>query len=228
MNKDLWDFYMDNLQGHPGRCVTPDALSVDVMSDQISKYFTDKNGRVLVVGCADGREVHLLNELGYRLVMGVTLGKLNVAAAQKDYPKAIVLNQDMHDFTTFPVEVFDYVYSNQTFEHSFAPFLFCLELWAVMKPGGLAYISYPSHCEEGRSGLTDPMTAIMSHHHPNMLRPNDTELLFKLTGFSVLDKNLNGGNDVFVMKKLPIDELIEKGVHSDVVNTLMKRLQIRR
>ena len=221
--KKLWNFYVDSLQGHPTRCNTPKAFTEIQLLEDIQDYFQWRDATVLVIGCADGREVHLFKKLGYKKVVGITMGDINVRAASVDYPDANVIAMDMHNLSKLGNEVFDYIYLNQTFEHAFAPFIFCLELWAATKVGGSVYIKYPSHKAEGLSQLTDPMTALTSHHHPNMLRLSDAVQLLKVTGFKITAA-VPGGNNIVVVQKLGLNSLLNAGVHPDVIRTLNKRL----
>lgn len=220
MHSKLWDFYIKMLQGHPSPCVSSDDTTADNINKQIKKYFKDKQKRVLVLGCGDGKEVEIFRELGFNDVTGITL--------DHTVPGKVpgVVHADMHDLTMFEPESFRYVYCNQTFEHSFAPFILCLEVWTIMEPFGKWYIRYPAKDPE-RSKLTDPMTSRISHHHPSMLSFEDATTLFDVTGFNVFMYS-TGKNETFLLNKVPYNVLASYGVHQDVISTLKRRIKIKR
>lgn len=225
---NIIEYYVNKLQGHPSRCNSTCTHETTVAP--ALKYFSEKQKSLLVIGCGDGKEVKLFIDSGFDKAFGITRGDINVEAGQHDFgliPNLQIANIDMHDLGQFPREVFHYVYTNQTFEHVFAPFIFCLELYCIMKPNGVAYIQYPSHVEEGRSNLTDPLTAITSHHHPNMIRWQDAVSLFKATGFTVIDTNVSGGDNIIVIEKVPFEHLLNVGVHPDVRKALNDRMNQR-
>jgi len=222
MTHELWSFYLNNLQGHPTRCVSGESVNQDIIRPKIGHVFVDKDKPVLVLGCGDGKEAFVFKELGFKHVTGVTLGRTNIEASKKDYPSVDIILADMHDLSAFPTEKVQYVYCNQVFEHAFAPFLFCLEVWVVMCNNGLWYVEAPTHISKG-SKLTDPMTAAISHHHPNMLLPEDAMRMFNATGFHIVNF-VDDGNMKFILRKRPLQELAGGFVHSDVYNTLQRRL----
>lgn len=214
MNKLLWDFYINRLQGHPTPC-RMEKGGESIIEAQIGQYFKDKDAPLLILGCADGTEITSFRTLGFTNVFGITLDE-----ASKDIKGAYV--SDMHDLTIFPVEHFKYVYANHSFEHSLAPMILCLEVWAAMQPGGLWYINYPANITTGRSILDDPLTNTISHHHPNLLEPNAAITLFEVTGFDVIDCAFTD-QETFILEKIPLNKLSNVGVHDDVIAALRKR-----
>ena len=222
MQSKLWKFYIDALQGHPTPCTSAEGTSVEVIENQVKGAFKDKSAPVLVIGCGDGKEVEIFRELGYKEVHGITYDP------RVPYRVTDVWCADMHDLTFLPVNHYKYVYCNQTFEHAFAPFIFCLEVWSVMQDFGMWWFSYPARKETGRSGLTDPMTAEVSHHHPTMLMPEEAEHLLNVTGFTMKFYSPEG-NEIFIGQKEPFSRLqTVLNVHPDVINTLNRRINIKR
>lgn len=180
------------------------------------KFSKWEGKNILVLGCGDGKEVELFRQLGFKDPIGITMGDINVKAAKSDYPLVKVIEADMHDLVSvFGHEVFDFAYCNQTFEHAYAPMVHCLEMFMVLKPYGEWYLQFPSNMYEGRSKLTDPMTALISHHHPNLMRVKDLEDLFRATGFEIVLQNNTQGNEEFVLRKLPTTDQYNR-MHSDV------------
>lgn len=223
---NILNYYVNLLQGHPSRCNS--TCTFETVVDPVKELFTDKDQPLLVIGCGDGKEVFLFKEFGFTKVVGITQGQLNVEAGRTDFQlkNHEIISADMHDLGFLPVEKFAYAYMNQTWEHAFAPFVFCLELWTVMKPFGKVYIKYPSHKEEGRSKLTDPMTAVTSHHHPNMLRMEDTMSFLHATGF-IINQVWYEDDNILLAEKIPLNELLKYNVHPDVKHILSKRLKDR-
>lgn len=214
MNKLLWDFYINKFQGHPTPCKMAKG-GEPVIETRIGQYFKDKDAPLLILGCADGTELDFFRTLGFTNVFGVTLDETGRGT------KGVHVG-DMHDLTVFPVEHFKYVYANHTFEHSFAPMLLCLEVWAIMQPGGLWYINYPANITTGRNTLEDPLTNTTSHHHPNLLEPNAAITLFEVTGFDIIDCMFTG-EESFILEKIPLNKLSKAGVHDDVITALRTR-----
>ena len=130
----------------------------------------------------------------------------------------------MHNLSEFVPETIDYVYSNHSFEHTFAPFIHCLEVWDVMKPGGKWYIQYPTPLIMGGKH-PDPMINSISHHHPTMLIKEQAQQLFRATGFIVLHYR-SDGNETYVLRKIPKEQLADMGVHSEVITTLKARRKL--
>jgi len=221
MTTELWNFYIESLQGHPTPCALSAGTTEQHINDKIGKFFLNKDGRVLVLGCGDGKEARLFKNLGFNDVQGITLDTHII----KD-PGVTIHVRDMHNLRFLESGSINYVYSNHSFEHSFAPFMLCLEVWTVMRPGGVWFIEYPASKFTGRSGaITDPAVNKVSHHHPNLLRPEEAECLFKTTGFKIIDYTPSGA-ETFVLERIHKDLLTDYGVHSDVVRTLSARLKL--
>ena len=202
------------IQKHPTVAHTAhSAKSMKYMTEYIppSEY-----PKVLDIGCADGAETNALHELGYD-AMGITQGALNVEYARSNYKEVTVVEMDMHDLQ-FKSNSFDAIITIHTFEHSLAPYILLLEMYAVVRERGRVWISVPEYTEEGEAGYQKDIT-VPSYHHPNMLPPRVYTRQFELF-FNVLPlpKHLYGS---YLLEPKPIE-----GIHSDVQTMLREREDI--
>ncbi len=85
---------------------------------------------------------------------------------------------DFHDLE-FPNNTFDCAYSDNSYEHTFAPMIHCLEVWSVLKLGGKWLIKMPDVEEDVYSGIQ------LNHHHPNLYPIKFHKKLFEVCGFSI-------------------------------------------
>lgn len=165
MRQDKFALYT---QKHPSLALTTHTV-------EGLKYITElipplEYPKMLDIGCADGCETDVLHELGYD-VIGITQGRVNVEYANRKYPNVRVFEMDMHDLE-FDNATFDCIYTNHTYEHALAPFILLLEMYSVLRPGGLLFINVPNYTESADGSLY--------HHHPNMLPREIYRLYFNL------------------------------------------------
>jgi ubiquinone/menaquinone biosynthesis C-methylase UbiE len=202
--------YIVGLQGHGGLCVTNyDADMMRFITDLIPPAQYNK---ILDIGAGEGRETLALKNLGYTPT-GIITGEDNKKWAKENCPGIEFIDCDMHDLP-FPSNSFDAVYMNQVFEHAFAPFIFLIELYCVLRPNGLMYLKMPEFQE--RHVPNDPTTmeaSWISHHHPNMVSPNILRQMFEKTGFIV--KKEDPKEMSFLLQKGP--ELLLHGSVAQVV-----------
>jgi len=209
---EKWNFYIESLQGHPTRCNsshTKDGLS----------FIRNKLplGKMLVIGCGEGKEVAVLKALGYDPI-GITLGDTNLNYAKITFPDCDIRIMDMH-FLDFPSEYFDCAYSNHSFEHSFAPWIQMMELWRVLKPNGKIWIAMPHFRFPNDRNFGEVNE--FSHHHPNLLHPELLKQLFKNTGFKILEHAQNKeGNLYFDNYWLLEKDQDASSAHPDMRRTL--------
>ncbi len=176
MRSKKWNFYLNTIQGHPS--VAHTNKSVEGL-EYLKKYLP--LGKILAIGCADGMEVKALKGLGYDPI-GITLGRTNVDWARENLPDCDIRLMDLHDLD-FDPETFDCAFSDNTFEHCFAPMLHLLEVWTVLKPGGKFFINIPLFID-WEDGEKKPGNQL-DHHHPNLLPPKMHTEMFKVCGFKV-------------------------------------------
>lgn len=219
MRTEKWDMYMDTLQGHPSVCQT--GHTPESIKSTIEYIPPDKFPRLLDIGVGEGYETKLLRDLGYD-VIGIIMGQINLEFAYEHYPDITFVEDDMHDLP-FPSESFDAVYMNHTFEHSYAPFIFLLELYCVLKLHGRVLIIIPSFKE-----ITDPTIGNegrLSHHHPNVLCYNLFKQMFESAGFKIIRStkidNIPYFDNPYLLEKQDLSYL-----HSDVQTVIRRRRDI--
>jgi SAM-dependent methyltransferase len=212
-NIDKWNTYVLGLQAHGSVCQGTQTLdSIRFITELIPVGTYNK---ILDIGAGEGLETSLLKQLGYN-PMGIISGEHNKRWAKKHYPDTEFIDCDMHDLP-FPIDTFDAIFTNQVFEHAYAPFIFLLECYSVLKPGGLFYVCTPKF--EERQSPNNPSTIEaqwISHHHPSVFPPNVYRQLFEKTGFIVLKQDNNMVS--FLLQKGPLNSL-----HPDVQQILLRR-----
>lgn len=125
---------------------------------------------LLDVGCGNGLELKLLSAEGYKAT-GITLGTSKFVC---DSTKLM----DMHDIQFTP-ESFDVVYSAQTMEHSYAPWLACLEIWITLRKSGMFFMVVPA------SHIYKVVT------HPNLLSQEQWAFILRHVGFNVIHNEIH-------------------------------------
>lgn len=212
-NVNKWNSYLTSLQGHGSRCNT--SYTLDSMRFITSLIPPETHSKVLDIGVAEGLETSLLKQLGYNPV-GIITGTENKQWAAEHYKDIEFIECDMHDLPFDPA-TFDAVYMNQVFEHSFAPFIVMLEIYCVLREGGLCFIEVPRFDERHTPNNPNTMEAQwISHHHPSVFPKNVLKQIFEKTGFAIVYQNDEGYK--FLLKKQPMKEL-----HSDVQYAITRR-----
>lgn len=212
-NVNKWNAYMDNLQGHGNRCQS--TKTIETLKCLLSIMPPDKYHNVLNIGAGEGLETKFLKDLGYNPI-GIVRGTDNLKWARDNYKGITFIDCDMHDLP-FGEGSFDAVYTDQVFEHSFAPFIVLLEIFSILRDGGLFYLTMPKFEERHTPNNPNTIEAKwISHHHPSMLSPNVFTQMFEKTGFEVIDKN----EEImyFLLKKKGLNCL-----HSDVQRAVRQR-----
>lgn len=216
MRTEKWDLYIDTMQGHPSVCQS--SHTIEGMKFITEHIPPDKFPRLLDIGAGEGLETKVLSQLGYN-VIGLIRGKINLKYAYKHFPGIIFVESDMHDLP-FPSESFDSIYMNHTFEHLYAPFIFLLECYCILKKGGRMWIAIPDFKEIDDPTIGDPNK--ISHHHPNMICYNLLKQMFESTGFKIIYcksiKNNPCFDSPYLLEKQDISCL-----HSDVRTVIEKR-----
>ena len=212
-NIDKWNFYVNGMQMHHSLCnstCTPESMGFIKNLIPPNQY-----NKILDIGVGEGKETSILKDFGYSPT-GIITGADNNRWAKENYPGIEFVDCDMHDLP-FPNGSFDAIYMNQVFEHAYAPFIFLLECYSVLRNGGLAYICVPKF--EERLSDNNPSTLDaqwISHHHPSVFPANVYRQLFEKTGFNVLIQNDNETS--FLLEKGSKENL-----HQDLINLLSRR-----
>lgn len=162
-------------------------------NDLINRIPPDKYPRILVLGCANGAELAVVADKGYKAT-GVTLcckEEIDLAKS-KGYD---VVNMDMHDLT-FDIGTFDAVYAAHSLEHSVSIWLALAEVWMVLKEGGLLWITLPTPKYSDKDGPKNQHLMILDEW---FMVP-----CLKEAGFEILFKENTEAKYNFLCKRLPI------------------------
>lgn len=219
MREEKWNMYMQKLQGHPSQCHSNH--TVESMGFIKGLIPPERYPAMLDIGCGEGLEAEVLRQLGYD-VTAIIWGEINEKYARENYPGVKFVNCDMHDLP-FASDSFNVVFMNQVFEHLYAPFVFLLELWCIMKIGGKVFIDVPQFKEIG-DPTAHPDINLINHHHPFILCPNLYKQYMTKTGFKVYQhEDIGGGyfDNCYILEKVGIDT-----VHSDVQTVINERKKI--
>jgi len=179
----------------------------------------DRFPRMLCLGAGTGAEVQAAKEYGYDAV-GVGI----LRDIQRIYAESRGVNfrvMDMHDLK-FPNGSFDVVYSHDSFEHGVNPWLMCMEVWAVLRPGGKWWMRLPSMKEVEEAGGP-------SNEHFLLLLPEFMSPMFKRSGFRVLKMRNDDLFYTYLVERLPFDQIDpEERNHRkhSIVDQLEARLEI--
>jgi len=149
---------------------------------------------VLDIGAGDGGETYILKNRGYN-VTGLSIGIDNIIKAKKQY-NIDLLHADMNCLN-FKINSFDAVMMIQAFEHFLSPFIACIELWRILRVGGLCYIDVPNPSDLPMWNLG----------HTNLLHPDQLKNMFSMCGFEVYKNLSTPHRPRFIFKKLSISKI---------------------
>jgi ubiquinone/menaquinone biosynthesis C-methylase UbiE len=105
---------------------------------------SDKNIKILDVGCGTGRNMLYLIENGYKNVVGIEYDEDLYIPMEKKYSDLNIVNGNAEDLHIFQDESFDLVYCNHVLEHLPSPQKAISEAWRVLKKGGRYMIGIPN------------------------------------------------------------------------------------
>ena len=151
----------------------------------------EKYPRILDLGAGCGAETKVLMENGYQVV-GITFGADNIRYAEEKFGIHL-LEMDMHNLL-FPKSYFDGVFSVQSFEHAFAPWLVIIELRRVLRDGGRVFLDLPDPDDE---------EMLRTIWHTSVLYPNQVKALFWKAGFDEVGDVSKRHRLGFFFEKIP-------------------------
>lgn len=152
---------------------------------ELFKEDLPKSGKILDVGCADGRLLLILKELGFEAV-GLELAQSLVDRARV-YSGCNVFYGTAEEMIMFKDREFDCVICTEVLEHVPNPSKALLEIYRVLKSNGTAIISSPNAHHLVR--LMRPLHFIRSeiiNRHLNVYDLTQWEALFLMSGFKVI------------------------------------------
>ena len=100
--------------------------------------------RIMDVGCGAGATAAMLADMGF-LVTGVDPSTSGIRVAEQSHPKMRFAERSAYDDLAAEFGEFDAVVSLEVVEHCYWPRLFADNVFALLRPGGLAVISTPFH-----------------------------------------------------------------------------------
>lgn len=219
MRTEKWNLYINTLQGHPSVCQSGHTKeSMKFITEYIPP---DKFPKLLNIGAGEGLETDILRQLDYD-VIGLIHGNINLVYANNNFPLTKYIQSDMHDLP-FPSNSFDAIYTNHTFEHSFAPFIQLLEMYSILRENGRVWIAMPEFKEYNDPTIGDPNK--LNHHHPNIICYNLLKQMFESTGFKIIYCKPIPNNpyydNPYLLEKQPLSSL-----HSDVKTAVLERTKL--
>ncbi|NIP46689.1 MAG: methyltransferase domain-containing protein [Gammaproteobacteria bacterium] len=99
---------------------------------------------IMDLGCGSGATAAMLVEQGYS-VTGVDPSATGICIAEKAYPEIRFAERSAYDDLASEFGEFDAVVSLEVVEHCYWPRKFANNVFALLRPGGLAVISTPFH-----------------------------------------------------------------------------------
>lgn len=108
-------------------------------------------------------------------------------------------------------------FSDNSYEHCFAPMIHCLEVWSILRSNGKWLIRMPYLDKDIYAGNQ------LDHHHPNMYPEKYHKKLFEICGFEIkrLDALKRKNNDWLLTKNNNINDL-----HPSIIGALTRRKEI--
>ncbi len=112
------------------------------LTEALETVYDFNNKVFLDLGCAYGQVVASMIKKGYN-AYGIDISDYAINAGRKEYPPLSdkIIQGSAHELTEYPSEHFDFIYSNQVFEH--IPGKVCPqlaeEIFRVAKPGAILW-----------------------------------------------------------------------------------------
>ena len=165
----------------------------------------DKYPCLLDVGCGNGVEFKLFSTK-YKII-GITLGT-------SEFVCDSVKLMDVHDMQFTP-ESFDVVYSAQAMEHSYAPWLACLEIWVTLRADGIFFMVVP----------IPSMYSVVTH--PNLLSQDQWAFILQHVGFKILHNEVHIIHEILRVPLIVIAAQKNKPKEAGMQKVIDKLVKIR-
>jgi SAM-dependent methyltransferase len=137
-------------------------------------------GRLLDVGCGDGRQLALMRELGWT-AEGVDFDAKAVAAARA---RGLEVRVGALAEQRYPDDSFDAVMLSHVIEHVYAPLELLQEIRRILKPGGELVVLTPNAAGMGRRLYGAAWRGLEPPRHLTVFSPASLRLLFRQAGFA--------------------------------------------
>lgn len=149
------------------------AAVVAALFGELSTPAWGGGGKVLDVGCGNGRFLTTMRSLGWE-VQGVEFSEAGVAAARMS---GLSVHHGDLSSADFPEASFDLITARHVIEHIPEPHAFMAELVRVLKPGGRLVIETPSSAALGRQWFNTYWYANDVPRHLFLFSPTNLERL---------------------------------------------------
>lgn len=108
-----------------------------------TSHYLTPNSSILDIGCASGKLLEELRDLGYRDLTGIDISEYAVSQTRaKGFQKVVVAN--LQESTDLPGDHYDVVFMLDVIEHFTRPYDALREVLRLMKPGGVLIVTTPN------------------------------------------------------------------------------------
>lgn len=140
-DEEWWERGGGDKPGYNG-IVTLEGMNRDFANEFIPIWRLSKGDKVLDLGCGAGWFVRALLDRGFD-AKGIDISAYAIKRGHELYGlKGRIFEGSVHDLSRWPDEGFDFIYSQQVFEHLPEQYVDALvhECWRVHKPGGAMWV----------------------------------------------------------------------------------------
>jgi SAM-dependent methyltransferase len=137
-------------------------------------------GRMLDVGCGDGRHLNMSETLGWK-AEGVELDPGAVASTRQ---KGLTVHHGELTDQHYPDETFDLVLLSHVIEHLCDPIRTIAEIYRILRPGGKMVVTTPNIESWGHRYFTSSWVALDPPRHLYLFNHRNLPLLANKAGFS--------------------------------------------
>jgi len=181
----------------------------------------NKNLSILDFGCSTGYFLNYCKDLGHTDLLGVELNKAHAMVGIKEY------GLDIKDYFS-PKEIkdrkFDLISLFHVIEHVQNPVEKLKEVVALLKPGGLIYMSNPIWFSDLRdaSGMTIDFEGLYIPHHINVFSYDSHDNMLNLCGLEIVNENRDMYGRTLLLKvaEKPKEVEIKKENYREIMKIL--------
>ena len=174
--------------------------------------------RLVEVGAAFGTFCEEIAKLGF--VQEIIAVEPTPDLAQTCRDKGLNIIEQPIEKVALPDESLDVVCAFEVLEHLFSPADFLHKLHRLLKPGGLVVLTNPS-CD-GLDVVVSPQhSSTVDAEHLNYLNPSSMAVLFRRTGFELLEVTTPGQLDVELVRKMFLEQQLKRPDHPFLYQVLV-------
>ncbi len=154
-----------------------------------------KSGRLLDIGCSTGDFLAEISDYGRNTqweLFGVEISEFAAnLAKRKKYLN--ILNSSLEK-ANFPDHYFDVITLWDVLEHLYDPFNSLLEIYRILKPGGILLIRVPNYDSIDRKIFKSNWAGWDAPRHLFIFNKKTIKFYLQKTGFTIIDLNTNIGS----------------------------------